>query len=100
MENAFEIKCPKCDVILVVDRITGEIIDTREPIIAESTGDRFNDAMKKVKNSPHEAEAMFQKSKEAEKNKQKDLDDLFNKSLEQAKKEGPVKKQLRDIDFE
>ncbi len=100
MDNVFKVKCPKCDVILIIDRITGEIIDTREPIIAESTGDRFKDALKKVKLSSQEAEEKFQKSKKTEKNKHKDLDALFNKSLGQAKKEGPVKKQLRDIDFE
>ena len=100
MENHFEIKCPKCKVTLIVDRITGKLLETREPLVAESTGDRFQDALKKVKVSPFDAEKIFEKSKEAEKHKQKDLDDLFKKSLDQAKKEGPAGKQLRDIDLE
>jgi hypothetical protein len=100
MDNYFKVPCPKCGVELIVDRITGELIETREPIIEHSTGDRFADALQKVKSSPKEAEEKFEKSKAAEKNKHKDLDDLFKKSLEQAKKEGPAKKQLRDIDFE
>jgi len=100
MENYFKIKCSKCDAILIIDRITGELIETREPIIEQSTGDRFADALKKIKASPQVIEEKFQKSKAAEKNKQKDLDDLFKKSLAQAKKEGPIKKQMRDIDLE
>ncbi|MCD4813622.1 hypothetical protein K8S19_08020 [bacterium] len=100
MENYFKIPCPKCNVVLIVDRITGELIESREPLIEESTGDRFQDSLKKVKTSPKLAEALFEKSKQAEKTKHQDLDNLFNKSLDQAKKEGPVKKQMRDIDFE
>ncbi|MBN1594889.1 hypothetical protein JW933_03080 [candidate division FCPU426 bacterium] len=100
MENAFIIKCPKCGIEVLVDRITGEVIETREPLVSESTGDRFSDALKKVKSSPREAEEKFEKSKAAEKNKSKELDALFKKSLEQAKKEGPIGKQMRDIDFE
>ena len=97
MENYFKIECPKCRVTILIDRITGEIIETREPLIQESTGDRFKDALKKIQASPRESEEKFVKSQEEEKNKQKNLDDLFRKSMEQVKKEGPIKKQIRNI---
>lgn len=100
MEKHLEIKCPQCNITLIVDRITGQVLETREPLVTETTGDRFQDALKKVKSSPGEVEEKFEKSKKAERNKQKDLDDLFNKSMDQAKKEGPVGKQIKDIDLE
>lgn len=100
MDNTLTVKCPTCHDILIIDRITGEILEVRKPLVAESSGDRFADALKKVKNSSQEAEDQFQKSREAEKNKKKNLDALFEKSLEQAKKEDPKSKPLRGIDLE
>jgi predicted nucleotide-binding protein (sugar kinase/HSP70/actin superfamily) len=100
MDNTLTIKCPKCHDVLIVDRITGEILEVRSPLVENSSGDRFADAFKKVKSSAQEAEDKFQRSKEAEKNKKRDLDALFEKSLEQAKKEDPGAKPLRGIDLE
>lgn len=100
MDNTLTIQCPTCHVVLLVDRITGEVLEVRKPLVAESSGDRFADALKKIKNSAQETEDKFQKSREAEKNKHKDLDALFEKSLEQAKKEDPSAKPLRGIDLE
>jgi len=100
MDNTLTVKCPTCHDLLVIDRITGEILEVRKPLVAESSGDRFADALKKIKSSAQETEDKFQKSRAAEKNKKKDLDALFEKSLEQAKKEDPTAKPLRGIDLE
>lgn len=100
MDNTLSIKCPKCHDILIVDRITGEILEVRTPLVEESTGDRFADALKKIKSSAQETEEKFQKSKAAEKNKKRDLDALFEKSLKQAKKDDPTAKPIRGIDLE
>lgn len=100
MDNHLKVICPKCKTVLIVDRITGEIIDVREELVADSTGDRFQDALKKIKHDRAEAEELFAKSQEAEKNKSKTLDDLFKKSLDQVKKEGPIEKPLKKIDLD
>jgi uncharacterized Zn finger protein (UPF0148 family) len=100
MDNTLTVKCPTCHDLLIIDRLTGEILEVRKPLVAESSGDRFADALKKIKSSAQETEDKFQKSREAEKNKKKDLDALFEKSLEQAKKEDPTAKPLRGIDLE
>lgn len=100
MDTHLEIKCPDCGTILIVDRITGKILETRKPLVENSTGDRFNDSFEKVKKGTAEAEALFQKSMEAEKNKKKDLDELFNKSLDQVKKDGPVGPQKNFLDMD
>jgi hypothetical protein len=100
MDNTLTVKCPTCADILIIDRITGEVVEVRKPLLAESSGDRFADALKKVKSSAQETEEKFQKSREAEKNKHQELDALFEKSLERAKKEDPKSKPLRGIDLE
>lgn len=100
MENYFKVECPKCRHILIIDRITGEVMEVREPLDEEGTGDRFADSLQKVKAGTKAAEEKFLKSKEAEKSKARDLDALFQKSLEQVKKEGPVEKQIKGIDLE
>ena len=100
MENYLKVECPKCKTILIIDRVTGKLIETREPLIKESTGDRFQDAIKKAQSSSKDVEDKFNKSKEAEKHKLQDLDNLFKKSLEEIKKEGPIKKEIRDIDLD
>ena len=49
MDKELKITCPDCGVILVVDRISGKVIEARKPIGEQSTGDRFTDAFTKVK---------------------------------------------------
>ena len=55
---------------------------------------------KKIQAAPQAAEEKFNQSREDEKHKQKNLDNLFRKSMEQVKKEGPIKKQIRNIDLD
>jgi hypothetical protein len=100
MDHTLTIRCPGCQSVLIVDRITGEVLETRKPLVEDSTGDRFQDAVKKIKQDSQQAEAKFRQAKEAEKNKHADLDALFKKSMEQVKKEGPAAPDLRDIDLD
>jgi hypothetical protein len=100
MDAYIKVTCPKCQVVLLVDRFSGEVIETREPLITDTTGDRFQDALKKVKRSPQENEQKFEQSKTAEKNRKQELENLFQKSMEQVKKEGPGEKGLKDIDLD
>ncbi|MEW6517665.1 MAG: hypothetical protein AB1439_12265 [candidate division FCPU426 bacterium] len=100
MDTVVQVTCPKCGVVLIVDRVTGEVLETREPLVAESSGDRFQDAMQKVKQDRAEAEARFKQAQSEEKTKSQALDQLFKKSLEQAKKDDPAKPPSKDIDWE
>lgn len=100
MKPYWEIKCPDCETILIVDRISGELIETRKPIADKSSADRFEESLNKVKQGTKEAEKIFQESVNAQKNKAQDLDNLFKKSLEQVKQEGDLGPEKNILDRE
>ncbi|MBU1076532.1 MAG: hypothetical protein KKH98_04525 [Spirochaetes bacterium] len=99
MDKVFKIECPDCHTILIIDRATGEIKETRAPILEETTGDRFEDALKKFKKDRSETEEKFARLQEEEKEKKKKMNELFQQEMKKVKKEGKVDKELRDIDL-
>ncbi len=100
MNSFLEVKCPECDTILIIDRVTGKVLETRKPLLKNSSGDRFQDSLTKVKQGTKEAENLFKKSMEAEKTKSKDLNELFEKSLDQVKQQGPITPEKNILDQE
>ena len=100
MDDTFKVTCPECNCILVVDRKTGEVIETRKPILEESTGDRFEDAFQKVKKSKEIAEEKFRAAQEKERDKFKKLDDLFSEKLKEAQQKGDIAPPQRPFDLE
>jgi hypothetical protein len=99
-DELFEIPCPGCKTILIIRRRDGKLIEARAPIIEDSTGDRFEDAFKKVKRSQGEIERKVAEAKERERTKMDRLNALFKEGMEQAQKEGPVKPPRRDMDLD
>jgi len=99
-EDFLEIKCPECEIILIIDKRRGEIVETRKPIISDSTGDRFDDAFKKVKQSRGIVEQKVQNAREREQQKFDRLDAIFKESLEKAGKDGPIEKPDREMDLD
>lgn len=100
MSSFLEVKCPECDHILIIDRITGKVVEVRKPLLKHGSGDRFKDSLDKVKQGTKEAEELFNKSVAAEKTKSKDLNDLFEKSLDQVKQQGPITPEKNILDQE
>jgi len=92
MEENIKITCPCCDTILIVCRRDGKILEVRKPIIEESTGDRFEDAFKKVKGRAQEVEGKVANAKKREAERLDGADDFFKQALERAKQsdEKPV----------
>lgn len=100
-DEFFEIACPECKTILIVRRKDGKVMEVRKPILEDSTGDRFEDAMRKVKGSKSEIEKKVEAAREREKSKMDRLNQLFKEGLEQAQKDGPiVKKPGREMDLD
>lgn len=95
-----EVKCPDCGNILIVNKRSGEVVEVREPILEESTGDRFEDAFKKVKDSKATLEDRFEAARAKEKERQSKLDSLFKEGLERAREEGVNEKPKRDFDLD
>lgn len=85
MEENLKITCPCCDTILIVRRRDGKLLETREPIIEETTGDRFEDAFKKVKGRGDAVEAKVAEARRREAEKMKGADDFFKQALDRAK---------------
>ncbi len=100
MDKFNKMVCPVCKSILIIDRFTGKIVETRKPLVNKPSGDRFEDAMKKYSGSKKETEEKFKKSQKEEKNKAKHLDKLFQKGLDKVKKSGKIEKEIRDIDLD
>lgn len=96
----FEIKCPCCDTILVIDRTDGKVIEERKPIIEQSTGDRFKDALIKSRQQKATVEKKFKESEEAYKKRSESLQNIFNKSLKKVKENGDKSKPLTPFDFD
>src|SRR3990170_1483915 len=92
MDKELKFTCPDCGIILTVDRITGKIVESRKPIIEESTGDRFADALFKVKKNKEKLSATkFDDLKREQEKKKKLSEEIFKTSMEEAKKNKDVK---------
>ena len=100
MSDFFEISCPDCKTILVVRRKDGHVVEVRRPILDESTGNRFEDAIKKVKGQSDAVTKKFAEAKERERTKMDRLNALFDENLKKAKAEGPITKPDREIDLD
>ncbi|PKO20050.1 hypothetical protein CVU37_00855 [candidate division BRC1 bacterium HGW-BRC1-1] len=87
MDDTYQIKCPCCQTILIVERRSGKIVDERRPILEQSTGDRYQDALKKVQERGAVAEEKFQKFQKERGTKMDKLDALFNDALKRAEEE-------------
>jgi hypothetical protein len=91
MQETFKVTCPCCNSILVIGRRDGAIIEVREPIVKESSGDRFQDAVKRVKGRVEEVDAKLQEAKRLEEERKKGADDFFKEALKRAKESGDTK---------
>lgn len=93
--DTWEVKCPDCNTVLIVDRKTGKVLEVRRPIVekGESTGDRFEDARAKVRSIHERAEAKFEATRKAEKEKLSKLDALFKERKKEIEEGGePIEK--------
>lgn len=89
------IECPCCKTVLVIDKKTGKVIEQRKPILeaSESTGDRFEDARKRVESSGSRLEEKVEAAKRAEKEKLSRLDALFKERKKEIEESGePIDK--------
>ena len=100
MPDFFEVKCPECETILIVRRRDGKIVEVRKPLLEDSSGDRFEDAMEKVRQESDTIAKKFEEAKEREKNKMERLEAIFKEGIERAKEEGPIRKPHSPFDHD
>jgi hypothetical protein len=97
-EKTFEVACPDCGAMLMVDRETGLVVShTSAP--RKRTFEDLETAAKAMRERDERAESIFRQSVDAEKNR----DDLLNKKFAEAlrkAKDAPEGKPLRDFDLD
>lgn len=98
-KETLTVTCPECDSVLIVDRNSGEVLEVRKPLVEESTGDRFEDARKRVLEVNERAEKAFKAAQEREKEKLDRLAALFDEKKEELK-DKPIERPDRPFDYD
>ena len=91
MAKDLRVTCPCCESILIIDRATGKIVESREPLVEESSGDRLTDAFLKTKQDKEKTESLFANMKQDQEERKKAAEDLFKSSLREASEEPHAK---------
>jgi hypothetical protein len=63
-------------------------LEERRPLVENPSGDRYEDALRKVKGRVGEAEEKFRRFQEEQANKKERLEALFREALDKAKTSG------------
>lgn len=100
MDDVYQVKCPCCSTILVIERRTGNLVEERRPILEQSTGDRYEDALKKVRERGSVAEEKFKKFQSDRDQKAAKLDALFKDGLKKAKESGEEPKKVNPFEMD
>ena len=91
MAKNFEITCPCCATLLVVDRISGEVLlhKVKETKVG---GGSLESMVSSLEAQKHEAARRFDKQIESQKDRARILEEKFREALERAEKsdEKPV----------
>ncbi len=87
MEKEIRIICACCDSVLIIDRVSGKLLECRKPLVEESSGDRLTDAFSKTEQDKEKRNAIFDNMKEIKEKKKKMAEELFKTSLDDAKKD-------------
>ena len=99
MDENIKVTCPGCENILIVRRRDGKLLEVRKPLLEESTGDRFEDAFKKVKGRKEAVNAKVEQVKKREAERLNGADDFFKEALERAK-ESKDEKPVNPMDLQ
>ena len=90
-----EVPCPGCGLRLTIDVLTATVLRTARPAEKDETGKtvldegRWDEARSKVQDRTSRGQDVFDASLTKEKNREKDLDDLFDKARKKARREPP-----------
>ena len=91
MSRFLEVKCPDCKNVLIVNANDGKVVEVRKPILKDSSGDRFADAERKIREEKETIARKYEEAREKEKSKMDRLNALFDENLKRAREEGPTR---------
>ncbi len=85
--------------MLIVEQVTGRIVEVREGLVEAPSGDRFKDALEKVGEDPVRAREKFEQSRKELPGRQKAIEEKFKDSLKRVRPEDREKEGPREIDL-
>ena len=97
-DKTFEIPCPDCGAMLLIDAATGQLI-SHTPAPRKRTFEDLTEAHKAMRERDERAESIFRQSVDAEKNRADLLEKKFAEAFKKAK-DAPEGKPLRDFDLD
>jgi hypothetical protein len=97
--SPFEVACPDCGALLMVDPETRSIIG-HKPAPRKRTFEDFEGAAKALREQEERKESIFRQSMETERNKKDVLDRRFAEAVKRAKDDPSTGKPMRDFDFD
>ena len=95
MKN-FEINCPCCEALLVVDRLTGEVLFHKEQE-KKAGGGSLESMVSRLEAQKDEVARKFDKQLESQKDRARILEEKFQEALKRADKDKPYVNPM-DID--
>jgi len=87
MAANIEINCPTCESLLVIDRVTGEILFHKEK--ERKVGGSLESMVSNLETQKSEAEKRFEKQLESQKDRSRLLEEKFQEALKRADKDKP-----------
>ncbi len=85
MAANFEITCPCCETLIIVDRITGEILLHKQK--EKATKESFDAMVSKLEAQKSEAAKRFEKQLESQKDRARILEEKFKEAMQRAEKD-------------
>jgi sulfate adenylyltransferase subunit 1 (EFTu-like GTPase family) len=85
MAANFEITCPCCETLLIVDRISGEVLLHKPK--EKATKESFDAMVSKLETQKSEAAKRFDKQLESQKDRARILEEKFKEAMQRAEKD-------------
>lgn len=98
--QTIQVACPCCDTILIVDKKTGDVLEQRKPVLEESTGDRYEDILKKVRERPSQAQEKFSRFQDEQDAKKARLNALFDEKLKEIQDSGDDVEKVNPLEMD
>ena len=87
MAANFEINCPSCDTLIVIDRITGEVLFHKEK--EKKIGGSLESMVSNLETQKSDAAKRFDKQIESQKDRARILEERFQEALKRADRDKP-----------
>ncbi len=84
MSKNFEITCPCCDALIVIDRVSGEVL--LHKVKEKKIGGSLESMVSKLEADRSEAAKRFDKQMESQKDRARLLEEKFREALQRAEK--------------